>query len=127
MITVKDSFILVEDSSLEPNFTKLGDLCLIPAVAQEWTFDCRGRILMVGFQNHEAYDLTFKTGIVHFWSRSRNEIWKKGQTSGNILEVKEIFLDCDQDTLIYMVTASGPVCHTGKTDCFTRRALMYKK
>lgn len=78
-------------------------------------------ILMVAYMNGEALDLTRKTGLAHFWSRSRNRLWKKGETSGNMLEVSEILVDCDQDCLLVRVAPAGPACHTGRRSCFYRR------
>ena len=78
-------------------------------------------ILMVAYMNSEALDLTRKTGLAHFWSRSRNRLWKKGETSGNMLEVSEILVDCDQDCLLFRVAPAGPACHTGRRSCFYRR------
>ncbi|MFV0644623.1 MAG: phosphoribosyl-AMP cyclohydrolase [Sphingomonadaceae bacterium] len=78
-------------------------------------------VLMVAFMNQEALDLTRQTGIGHFYSRSRQSLWKKGETSGNILNVQEILVDCDQDALIMRVVPAGPVCHTGAIGCFYRK------
>ncbi|MCB2203002.1 phosphoribosyl-AMP cyclohydrolase [bacterium] len=76
------------------------------------------QILMVAMMNAEAIDLTFQTGYAHFWSRSRQSLWKKGETSGNLLKVKHIFMDCDGDALLMLVQPMGPTCHTGETSCF---------
>jgi len=70
--------------------------------------------------NQEACQLTVKTRQVHFWSRSRQEIWRKGATSGNTLELVSLWLDCDADTLLVKVKPAGPACHTGNTSCFYR-------
>ena len=78
-------------------------------------------ILMVAYMNGEALDLTRKTGLAHFWSRSRNRLWKKGETSGNMLEVSEILVDCDQDALVMVAEPAGPACHTGARSCFYRK------
>ncbi len=88
---------------------------LIPAVLQDQE---TREILMVAWMNLDAFKLTFETGLAHFWSRSRNEIWKKGGTSGNLMHVKEIWIDCDQDTLLLQVKPEGPACHTGAVSCF---------
>lgn len=88
---------------------------LIPAVIQDQK---TLQVLMVGWMNEESLGLTFQTGSVHFWSRSRKKIWQKGETSGNYLHVKEIFMDCDQDTLLIMAEPLGPTCHTGNVSCF---------
>jgi len=76
-------------------------------------------ILMLGYMNNEAFDLTVKTGIVHYWSRSKNRIWKKGESSGHTQEVKEIRIDCDNDTLLIKIHQVGDAaCHTGYRSCF---------
>ena len=88
---------------------------LIPVVVQDReTKD----VLMVGFTNREAVELTLRTGTAWFWSRSRKELWNKGGTSGNFLHVKKIVADCDTDTLLYMCVPDGPTCHTGARSCF---------
>ncbi|MCV0384658.1 MAG: phosphoribosyl-AMP cyclohydrolase [Erythrobacter sp.] len=78
-------------------------------------------VLMVAFMDREALDATLETGEAHFHSRSRGRLWKKGETSGNILTVEEIGVDCDQDALVLKVRPAGPVCHTGARSCFYRR------
>lgn len=78
-------------------------------------------VLMVAFMNREALDLTRSTGIAHFWSRSRQSLWKKGETSGNVLTVREILVDCDQDALVVVAEPAGPACHTGAISCFYRK------
>jgi phosphoribosyl-AMP cyclohydrolase len=90
---------------------------LIPAVAQDAE---SGEVLMVAWMSAEALRLTRATGEAHFWSRSRNELWHKGATSGNVLRVTEIRVDCDADTLLLRVQAAGPACHTGARSCFFR-------
>lgn len=88
---------------------------LIPGVVQ----DVRtGRILMVAYLNRQSYDLTLETGHVHFWSRSRRELWLKGATSGSLLEVVNIESDCDSDTLLITVRPAGPACHRKTVTCF---------
>ncbi len=91
---------------------------LIPVVVQDYLSK---DVLMLGYANREALLLTVKTGFAHFYSRSRKRLWKKGETSGNTQEVKEIYVDCDEDSIIYMVKANGPACHTGNRSCFYRR------
>lgn len=101
---------------IELDFNKMGGL--VPAIAQDYR---TGEVLMVAFMNKEAWERTVKTGIVHYWSRSRNELWKKGETSGNIQEVKEIRIDCDNDCVLVKVNQVGDVaCHTGYRSCFYR-------
>jgi phosphoribosyl-AMP cyclohydrolase len=90
---------------------------LIPAVVQD---AATRQVLMVAWMNAEALRLTRSTGLAHFWSRSRKELWKKGATSGNLLPVSEIRVDCDEDTLLLLVSPQGPACHTGETSCFFR-------
>lgn len=77
-------------------------------------------VLMVAFLNREALDATLETGFAHFWSRSRGQLWCKGETSGNRLTVKEIRVDCDQDALVLICDPAGPACHTGAQSCFYR-------
>lgn len=103
-------------SQLTPDFTK--DNGLLPAIAQDYlTKD----ILMVAFINEEAWKLTLESGIVHYYSRSRKKIWKKGETSGNLQYVKEIRLDCDQDAVLFLVEQiGGAACHEGYVSCFYR-------
>ena len=88
---------------------------LIPVIIQEQ--DTKD-ILMLGFTNREAVELTLKTGTAWFWSRSRQELWNKGATSGNYLHVKQVYTDCDTDTLLYICVPDGPTCHTGAHSCF---------
>jgi phosphoribosyl-AMP cyclohydrolase/phosphoribosyl-ATP pyrophosphohydrolase/phosphoribosyl-AMP cyclohydrolase len=90
---------------------------LIPAVAQDAE---SGEVLMVAWMSAEALRLTRATGEAHFWSRSRRELWHKGATSGNVLRIIEIRVDCDADTLLLRVRAAGPACHTGTRSCFFR-------
>lgn len=104
-----------EISTLDLQFDANG---LIAAVVQDaQTKD----ILMVAWMNGEAFAKTIETGEAHFWSRSRNELWHKGATSGNVQRIIEMRIDCDQDCLLLLVTPSGPACHTGRTCCFYRQ------
>ena len=94
---------------------------LIPVIIQdEETKD----VLMLGFTNLEAVRLTLKTKTAWFWSRSREELWNKGETSGNFLHVTEVRTDCDTDTLLYICRPDGPTCHTGERSCFFREIEM---
>lgn len=94
------------------------DSCgLIPTVAQDAE---TGQVLMVAWMNAEALHLTQETGEACFWSRSRQELWRKGATSGSVLRVLEIWVDCDADTLLLKVDPAGPACHTGTSSCFFR-------
>jgi phosphoribosyl-ATP pyrophosphohydrolase/phosphoribosyl-AMP cyclohydrolase len=88
---------------------------LIPAVVQHYA---SGQVLMVAYMNSEAVRLTKQTGFVHFWSRSRSRLWRKGETSGHALRLIELRLDCDNDCLLVRAQPSGPVCHTGRATCF---------
>ncbi len=88
---------------------------LVPAIIQD---NNSLQVLMVGYMNEEAYDQTVREGKVTFFSRSKNRLWTKGETSGNFLTVKEITTDCDNDALLVMVDPAGPVCHTGRLSCF---------
>lgn len=95
---------------------------LVPAIVQHVA---NGTVLMVGYMNREAFDRTIESGLVHFWSRSRRELWKKGETSGNTLMLGSITADCDSDSLLVTATPAGPTCHTGADSCFgTRRATL---
>lgn len=80
-----------------------------------------GGVLMVAHMNADALALTLATGEAHFWSRSRDRLWKKGETSGNALRVREVRVDCDQDALWLIAELAGPACHTGAASCFYRR------
>lgn len=91
------------------------DRGLVPAIVQDWRDSA---VLMVGFMNQESLDQTLQTGFVHFWSRSRRRLWKKGETSGNYLLCQRVFLDCDGDTLLVQAEPVGPTCHTGARTCF---------
>ncbi|MEY4527588.1 MAG: fused Phosphoribosyl-AMP cyclohydrolase and Phosphoribosyl-ATP diphosphatase [Nitrospirota bacterium] len=88
---------------------------LIPAVVQDWL---DGTVLMVGYMNQDALTQTLATRTVHFWSRSRQKLWEKGETSGNKLQVKSLFVDCDRDTILVKAQPVGPTCHTGARACF---------
>ncbi|MCB9004789.1 MAG: phosphoribosyl-AMP cyclohydrolase [Ardenticatenaceae bacterium] len=90
---------------------------LITAVIQDATTH---QVLMVAWMNAESLRLTQETGETHFWSRSRQELWHKGATSGNVQRVREIRYDCDGDTLLILVDPAGPACHTGNQSCFYR-------
>jgi len=99
----------------EPTYDERG---LVPCVVQD---AAAGTVLMVAWMNAESLRLTRETGVVHFWSRSRQALWKKGETSGNTLALVELRLDCDRDTVLVRVTPAGPACHTGATSCFFTR------
>ncbi|NWF52877.1 MAG: phosphoribosyl-AMP cyclohydrolase [Nitrospirae bacterium] len=97
---------------------KYDDKGLIPAIIQDVT---NNDVLMLAYMDEKALEMTIKTGFTHFWSRSRQKYWKKGETSGNVQKVKEIFYDCDEDTLLIKVIQKGQgACHTGNRTCFYR-------
>ncbi|MBK0380951.1 bifunctional phosphoribosyl-AMP cyclohydrolase/phosphoribosyl-ATP diphosphatase HisIE [Mucilaginibacter segetis] len=98
---------------MEIDFDKTNGL--VPVVIQD---DQTLEVLMLGYMNKEAYDKTVTENIVTFYSRSKNRLWTKGETSGNFLHVKNIHIDCDNDTLLIKVKADGPTCHTGSRSCF---------
>ncbi|WP_066697165.1 phosphoribosyl-AMP cyclohydrolase [Sphingobium amiense] len=101
--------------TLDPKFDRDG---LITAVV---TDDASGEVLMVAHMNAQALDLTVETGLAHFWSRSRQSLWKKGESSGHMLRVTDLRIDCDQDALWVKAVPAGPTCHTGARSCFFRR------
>ena len=91
---------------------------LLPAVVQNYI---SGKVLMLAYINKVSWEKTLETGEAHYWSRSRQELWHKGATSGNFMNVREIWVDCDADTLLLKVDPAGPACHTGERSCFYRR------
>ncbi len=94
---------------------KFDDKGLIPAIAQD---ERSKEILMMAYMNHESLARTIETGYATYWSRSRQKLWMKGETSGNVQKVRRILLDCDSDTLLLLVDQTGPACHTGERTCF---------
>ncbi|HKJ26483.1 MAG TPA: phosphoribosyl-AMP cyclohydrolase [Anaerolineales bacterium] len=96
---------------------KFDDKGLLTGIAQDVD---TGQVLMVAMMNTEAVQQTLKTRQAHFWSRSRQELWLKGGTSGNILDVQEVRVDCDGDAVLLLVKPRGPACHTGNVSCFFR-------
>ncbi|MBI5681642.1 MAG: bifunctional phosphoribosyl-AMP cyclohydrolase/phosphoribosyl-ATP diphosphatase HisIE [Deltaproteobacteria bacterium] len=97
---------------------KFDEKGLVPAVVQEYT---SSRVLMLAYMNKEALEKTISTGIAHYFSRSRNKLWMKGETSGNTQSVKAVYYDCDEDTILLSVHQTGVACHTGEMSCFYRR------
>ena len=91
---------------------------LVPVIVQDAS---GGDVLMLGYTNEEALRLTLDTKTAWFFSRSRQKLWNKGESSGNFLHVKEMYYDCDEDTLLYKCVPDGPTCHTGNKSCFFRR------
>ncbi|MEW6266437.1 MAG: phosphoribosyl-AMP cyclohydrolase [Thermodesulfobacteriota bacterium] len=106
-----------EQKIIRPDFDKAGGL--IPVVTQDAV---TGEVLMLAYMNQEALDRTMATGEVHYYSRSRRQLWHKGATSGHVQKTKAIFLDCDGDALLVKVEqAGGAACHTGRRSCFHYR------
>ena len=102
-------------TALTPRYDANG---LVTAVASDAG---TGELLMLAHMNADALARTIETGEAHFWSRSRGRLWKKGETSGHVLTVREMRIDCDQDAIWLIVDATGPACHTGERSCFYRR------
>lgn len=100
-------------TEIKLDFAKQGGL--IPTIVTDYK---TGQVLMLAYMNQESYDLTLKTKEMHYWSRSRQEIWHKGETSGHFQKVKSIKTDCDCDTLLVVVEQIGAACHTGAYSCF---------
>ncbi len=96
-------------------FEKQGGL--LPVIAQD---ESSGAVLMLAYANIEAVKKTQESGFAHYWSRSRNALWKKGESSGHLQKIVEVLVDCDEDTLLYKVQQSGAACHTGAANCFFR-------
>jgi phosphoribosyl-ATP pyrophosphohydrolase/phosphoribosyl-AMP cyclohydrolase len=103
----------MKTSTTLPDFSKMNGL--IPVIVQHAD---TSRVLMLGFMNQEAWEKTLKSGRVTFFSRTKNRLWTKGEESGNFLIVKEVFTDCDNDTLLITADPVGPTCHTGDISCF---------
>ena len=106
------------DTNVTPGELKYDANGLIPCVVQQLD---SGEVLMVAWMNEESVGLTLRTGSTWFWSRSRQELWNKGATSGNMQQVKELWADCDSDTLLAKVDSPGPACHTGARSCFFKK------
>ena len=102
------------------NDLKYNELGLIPVIAQD--IDTR-EVLMMAWMNQESLDLTIKTKKATYWSRSRKQLWVKGETSGHLQTVQDIFYDCDADTLLLLVKQQGAACHTGSKTCFYRKLI----
>ncbi len=98
-----------------PADVRWDDRGLAPAIIQD---AATGRVLMLGWMNADALSRTLAIGEVHFWSRSRNALWRKGETSGNVLRLRSLALDCDRDAILVRADPTGPVCHAGTTSCF---------
>jgi len=89
----------------------------IPVVVQE---SSTKEVLMLAYVNEESLNQTLKTGFAHYWSRSRNKLWKKGESSGHVQKIVDVLVDCDNDTILYNVEQTGPACHTGTKTCFEK-------
>lgn len=108
---------LIDVNNLDKYFVKAE---LVPAIVQD-AFD--GTVLMLAYMNKESLKLTLETGYTWFYSRSRNELWNKGATSGHLQKIVEMYSDCDDDTFLVKVEQTGPACHTGKRSCFFNRMM----
>ncbi len=108
---------MVENHNEGTNEMKFDDKGLLPAIVQDAQ---TGDVLMMAYMNREALEKTLSTGQAWFYSRSRQELWHKGATSGNYLTVKKVLIDCDEDTVLLQVDPAGPTCHTGNRTCFFR-------
>jgi len=94
------------------------DAGLVPAIAQDAT---SGRVLMMAWMNEEAVQQTLETGYAHYYSRSRQKQWKKGESSGNVQKILDMYLDCDGDTILLKIEQTGPACHTNRESCFYKQ------
>src|SRR5919197_3299564 len=103
-----------EVAAVEIAFDERG---LVPCITQDWA---TGEVLTLAYMNRQALERTLASGEVHFWSRSRDELWRKGDTSGNVQRLRSIRYDCDADALLALVEPAGPACHTGERTCFYR-------
>jgi phosphoribosyl-AMP cyclohydrolase len=97
---------------------KFNEAGLVPAIAQDAE---SGRVLMMAWMNEEAVFETFNTGFAHYYSRSRQQQWKKGESSGNVQKVLDMYLDCDGDTILLKIKQTGPACHTNRESCFYKQ------
>jgi phosphoribosyl-AMP cyclohydrolase len=109
-----------EAPAADPSCVKFDSRGLVPCVVQEWN---TGEVLMLAYMNEESLRKTLETGFTWFYSRSRQELWNKGGTSGHLQKVRELRFDCDCDTLLALVEQTGVACHTGDFTCFDRRWL----
>jgi len=104
---------------IRPNFEKQGGL--VPVIAQDYQ---TGEVLMLAYMNEEAFNKTLETGKVHYFSRSRNKLWLKGEQSGHFQILKEMFIDCDEDAILVKIEQVGGIaCHTGNRSCFYRKLI----
>lgn len=105
------------ESSLTFDQLKCNSDGMVPVVTQDYE---NNEVLMVAYMNKEAFEKTLETGMMTYWSRSRDELWTKGLTSGHVQHVKELYIDCDNDTILAKVDQTGAACHTGNRTCFYR-------
>lgn len=109
---------------LQPKFSwsdmKLNNDGMVPVIVQDAKTDA---VLMLAYMNEESYNKTMELGLMTYWSRSRNELWTKGLTSGHVQKVQELYLDCDNDTILAKVEQTGAACHTGSYSCFFKEIL----
>jgi phosphoribosyl-AMP cyclohydrolase len=108
---------MTEHPTQGPDFNR-GNNGLLPAIAQDAS---SGQVLMLAYMNQQSYDETLASGQATYWSRSRQSLWKKGETSGHWQTVEEVFIDCDADTILLKVQQQGPACHEGYQSCFYRQ------
>ena len=106
-----------EKNDLTKNDLNFNEKGLLPAILQDYK---SGKVLMLAYMNEKAFEKSIESGKATFWSRSREKLWIKGESSGNYQYIKNIKVDCDQDTLLLLVSPEGPACHTGKRSCFYR-------
>lgn len=121
---MNNSEVSMPESDLAPEIAerlKRNSAGLVPAIVQDWQSK---EVLMLGWMNDQALHLTLTTGRAWYWSRSRQEYWRKGDTSGHTQHVVSVALDCDNDTVLVQVDQHGPACHTGTPSCFTDRQLV---
>ena len=105
------------ENDLTKNDLNFNEKGLLPAILQDYK---SGKVLMLAYMNEKAFEKSIESGKATFWSRSREKLWIKGESSGNYQYIKNIKVDCDQDTLLLLVSPEGPACHTGKRSCFYR-------
>ena len=108
----------MEEVSLTWEMLKKNSDGMVPVVVQDYE---SGDVLMAAYMNKDAYEQTLKTGTMTYWSRSRQKLWVKGETSGHFQHVRELRIDCDEDTILARVERTGAACHTGHRSCFYRR------